>query len=92
VYEQAHQAQFWVGVGQYNALQELADADERYKNFAAFQQGNVYSYMARVGPKGGNEYFELGYARPDIILADLIKIFHPQLLPAHELYFHEKLE
>ena len=92
VYEQAHQARFWVGVGQYNALQELADADERYKNFAAFQQGNVYSYMARVGPKGGNEYFELGYARPDIILADLIKIFHPQLLPTYELYFHEKLE
>lgn len=92
VYAKAHQADYWVGVGQYNTLQELANADERYKNFAAFQAGNVYSYMARVGPKGGNEYFELGYARPDIILADLIKIFHPQQLPDHQLYFHKQLQ
>lgn len=92
VYARAYQADYWVGVGQYNSLQELANADERYKNFNAYQAGRVYSYMARVGPKGGNEYFELGYARPDIILADLIKIFHPQILPSHELYFHKKLK
>jgi hypothetical protein len=30
--------------------------------------------------------------RPDIILADLIKIIYPDKLPNHELYFHQKLE
>ncbi len=91
VYQKAHQADYWVGVGTFNSLTALANADARYRNFQAFQEGSVYSYLARVGPKGGNEYFELGYARPDIILADLIKIFHPALLPNHALYFHEKL-
>ncbi len=44
-----------------------------------------------MGEKGGNEYMELGYARPDIILADLIKILHPHLLPEHQLYFYKRL-
>lgn len=92
VYQKAHQADYWVGVGTFNSLEALANADARYQNFQAFQEGNVYSYLAKVGPKGGNEYFELGYARPDIILADLIKIFHPHLLPEHDLYFHQKLK
>ena len=30
--------------------------------------------------------------RPDLILADLISIFHPTLLPNHELYFYRLLE
>jgi iron complex transport system substrate-binding protein len=92
VYQKAYDADFWIGVGTYQSLDALADADARYKNFEAFHEKNVYNYMARKGPKGGNEYFETGYAKPDIILADLIKIFHPDALPDHQLYFHEQLK
>jgi len=28
---------------------------------------------------------------PHLVLADLIKIFHPELLPDHELYFYQQL-
>jgi iron complex transport system substrate-binding protein len=52
----------------------------------------VYTYDFRKGAKGGSEYLELGYMRPDIILKDLVKIAHPELLPEYELYFHKKLE
>ncbi|MBL6447016.1 ABC transporter substrate-binding protein [Fulvivirga sp. 29W222] len=91
VYEKAHDAGYWVGVASFNSLEEIKEADQRYSRFSAFKKGNVYSYNARIGATGGNEYLELGYLRPDLILADLIKIFHPELLPDHELYFHEKL-
>lgn len=91
VYEKAHDADYWVGVASYNSLEEIKQADQRYSRFEAFKNGNVYSYNARMGATGGNEYLELGYLRPDLILADLIRIFHPELLPDHELYFHEKL-
>ena len=80
-----------MGVASYNSLEEIKQADQRYSRFEAFKNGNVYSYNARMGATGGNEYLELGYLRPDLILADLIRIFHPELLPDHELYFHEKL-
>lgn len=92
VYEKAHQANLWIGVGSYNSLKEIKDADQRYAKFDAFKSGNVYTYNLRTGAKGGNEFMELGYLRPDIVLKDLVKIAHPGLLPSYTLYFHEKLK
>jgi iron complex transport system substrate-binding protein len=34
----------------------------------------------------------LGYLRPDLILKDLVKIAHPELLPDYELFFHKRLD
>lgn len=92
VYEKANQVNFWIGVGSYTSLAEIKNADKRYARFKAFADGNVYTYNGRIGAKGGSEFLELGYLRPDIILNDLVKISHPELLPAHVLYFHYKLQ
>ncbi|MBS0000399.1 MAG: ABC transporter substrate-binding protein [Cyclobacteriaceae bacterium] len=91
VYEKARNAGFWVGLATYKSLKEIRQADQRYMEFKAYRLGNVYNYTARQGKEGGNAYFEQGYARPDLILNDLAKIFHPELMRGHELYFYEKL-
>jgi iron complex transport system substrate-binding protein len=91
VYDRARNADFWVGVATYHSLREIRQADERYTEFKAFQNGNVYNYTAKLTPQGGNPYFEKGYARPDIILIDLSKIFHPEIMQEHRFYFYEKL-
>lgn len=92
VYDKAHQADKWIGVGSYNSLEEINDGDHRYSLFSAYKNQEIYNYNARIGEKGGFEYFELGYARPDLILADLIKILYPHLLPDYQLYFYQKLD
>jgi iron complex transport system substrate-binding protein len=92
VYNTAREADLWIGVGSFQSLVDIRQADSRYTNFEAFKQGKVYTYNARYGPKGGSEFLELGYLRPDLILNDLIKIAHPTLLPGYELFFHKKLE
>lgn len=92
VYEKANQADYWIGVGAFNSLEEIANSDKRYKNFNAFQRGKVYTYNVRIGAKGGSEFLELGYLRPDIILEDLVKIAHPQILTDNLLFFHKQLE
>jgi len=91
VYAQAHNADYWIGVGSYNSLAEIGAQDPRYKQFDAFKEAQVYNYNARIGATGGNEFLELGYARPDMVLADLLYILHPELLPGHQLYFYKKL-
>jgi iron complex transport system substrate-binding protein len=91
VYEKAAYADFWIGTATYNSLEEIEHADSRYTDFKAFKTGNIYNYSARVNDKGGNAYFELGYARPDIILKDLAKIFHPDEMNDHQFYFYKKL-
>lgn len=92
VYDKAHEADLWIGVGSHTNLHTLGEAHYRYTKFKPFKTGNVYTYDARKGAKGGSIYLELGYLRPDIILRDLVKIAHPDLQPGYELYFHKKLE
>jgi iron complex transport system substrate-binding protein len=92
VYEKANTADLWIGVGTYKSLNEIKAADQRYAKFKSFQTKQVYTYDGRQGAKGGSEFLELGYLRPDIILKDLVKISHPEMLPDYELYFHKKLE
>lgn len=92
VYEKAHNADLWIGVASFTTLEEIKNADERYTKFKPYQTKQVYTYNARKGPKGGSEFLELGYLRPDLILNDLVKIAHPDILPEYELYFHKRLD
>jgi len=92
VFNKAKDADFWIGVGSFKSLDEIKTSDERFTKFKPFTTGKVYTYNARLGAKGGSEFLELGYLRPDIILKDLTKITHPEKLPDYELYFHKKLE
>ncbi|MEO7989021.1 MAG: ABC transporter substrate-binding protein [Chryseolinea sp.] len=92
VYEKAHDADLWIGVASYASLDEIKKADHRYENFKPLKQKQVYTYDARKGAKGGSEFLELGYLRPDMILQDLVKIAHPELLPDYTLFFHKQLE
>jgi iron complex transport system substrate-binding protein len=91
VYSRAKEADLWIGVGSFTTLDEIKATEARYAMFKAFQQKEVYSYDARKGAKGGNEFLELGNLRPDLILRDLVKIAHPTILPNHQLYFHHKV-
>ena len=87
VYEKANTADLWIGVASYASLEEIKNTDERYTKFKPYETKQVFTYNARKGAKGGSEFLELGYLRPDIILNDLVKIAHPELLSEYQLYF-----
>ena len=84
-------ADYWIGP-RAQSLKELEMMDERYTLFKAFKDGNVYTFNKRMSKNGGNDYWESGMARPDRILKDVIKIFHPDLLPDHQLFYYKKLQ
>ncbi len=92
VFERAGDADVWINVGRVKTLDELVQQDERYTQFKAFQAGQVYNNNKRLNRFGGNDYWESGLANPDIILADLIYIFHPDLLQEHDLVYYRRLE
>ncbi|MEM8506898.1 MAG: ABC transporter substrate-binding protein [Bacteroidota bacterium] len=85
------EADYWLGP-RAQSLKELEMMDERYALFKAFKKGNVYTFNKRMSANGGNDYWESGMTRPDLILKDVIKIFHPNLLPDHQLYYYKKLQ
>lgn len=92
VFDKAADAGFWLNVGFVNSLAELQAADERYTDFAAFQTGNVWNNNKRQNANGGNDYYESAVAQPDAVLADLIAIFHPELMPDHETVYFQQLQ
>lgn len=92
VFEKAQNADYWVNVGYFSTLADLLAADARYADFAAYQNGNVWNNDARITATGGNDYYESAVAHPDVVLADLIKIFHPDLLPDHELVYYRQMK
>jgi iron complex transport system substrate-binding protein len=91
VYQRAVQADVWVNCGAAFSLNDISSVDKRLSTLPVYQHQNVYNSNARAKLMGGNDYFESGVVRPDIILNDLIAIFHPSLLPNHQGYYYRKL-
>jgi len=92
VFEKAYQCDYWLNVGTMVSKEEMLNQDPRYAQFDAFQEDAVYNNNAQVNKQGGNDYWMTGLVNPHIILADLVKIFHPQLLPEHKLFYYKKID
>lgn len=91
VLEKGVRANLWLGCSVYRSKAEMHNANAHYVNFDAFDN-HIYTYASRRGATDGMVYFELGPIRPDILLKDIVKIAHPELLPDHKLFFFEKLK
>ena len=92
VFEKANAADFWITSGQFSSLAEMTAANPHYNQFKAFQNKNVYSFSGKKGKTGGVLYYELAPNRPDIVIKDIVKILHPELLVGYQPFFFEKLK
>jgi iron complex transport system substrate-binding protein len=66
--------------------QVLADIAEA-KSFKSVLTHNFYMNNATTNANGKNNYWEQGFTEPHVILKDLVKILHPELLPDHALVY-----
>jgi len=92
VLDKAKDADFWIGPGQFTSIDEIVKNNPNYTYFKAVEDKNVYSFSSKKGKTGGVIYYELAPNRPDLVLKDIIKILHPEVLPNYELYFFEQLQ
>jgi len=91
VLEKAKNATFWIGCDQYETKEHLVKGGHHYRQFNPFLSDNIYTSANCKGEKGGLLYFELGPIQPHIVLKDIVKITHPELLPDYQPFFFEKL-
>ena len=84
-------ANLWINTGAARSLAEIKAVDNRLENLKSFGEGTVFNNNARTVIDGGNDFFESSVVNPHIVLKDLIKIFHPNVLPEHEMYYYAKL-
>ena len=89
VFDKAQDADVWLM--KYNhptdkTYKNLQEDYAPYANFKAFHKKNIYHCNTAYQP-----YYEDFPFHPDRVLKDLIKIFHPSLLPEYELKYFSKL-
>ena len=88
VYSQAENAQFWRIVNSDEAFsyETLVASDTRYQDFRAFREHGIIYCNIRQHP-----FYESMPMEPEVVLADLIKAFHPQLLPDYQPVYYKRL-
>ena len=90
VYNQAESADYWrianSFAGEY-CYEALKAQDERYADFKAFKEKHVVYCNMREKP-----FYESMPAEPEVVLADMIRVFHPEILPDHEPVYYDILK
>lgn len=79
-------ADFWMDLvffPEYETTRDYLQADSRLGTLRPLREGRVFH---RIGPRGF-DYFLSGAVDADLMLADVVSILHPALLPDHELAF-----
>ncbi|WP_434063037.1 ABC transporter substrate-binding protein [Hwangdonia lutea] len=92
VFTKAKDADIWINPSNYTSLKALENSSSHNTMFSAFINKNIYTITNTTGKTGGVLYYELGFARPDLVLKDLIKICHPELLKDYKPFFFKPLE
>lgn len=98
-------ADFWLNPGGASSLDELNGMHPSFKDFRPLQKSldgehtYIYNNTRRQNAGGGNDFWESGVVRPDLILEDLIRIMNPEYLQAVEgadtediLHYYSALE
>ncbi|MCD8290603.1 MAG: ABC transporter substrate-binding protein [Prevotella sp.] len=88
-YQLVSASDVWLDVGLTNSLDEVKAACPKFTDTNCFIQGNVYNNNLRSNEVGGSDYFESGVVNPDLVLRDLIKIFHPELVQEDFVYYKQ---
>lgn len=89
IYEHAETFDFWLNPDLATSLNQLKTFEPRATIFKAFKTKNVFTNTKRTTTEGGNDYWETGTVRPEIILKDLIHIFHNH--STDSLFYFKKL-
>ena len=92
VLEKGRNAEYWISPGFYTSVNSMINDSPHYEQFSAFKTGTIYTYASKKGATGGVLYFELATTRPDLVLKDLVHIFHPTIFPKNKMTFFDKLK
>jgi iron complex transport system substrate-binding protein len=84
----AADADVWINGWGWKDRAAMLSEEPRYAGFKAYRSGQVWVYERRTTPAGANDYWSRSVTRPDLVLADLITIFHPALMKDHELEWY----
>lgn len=92
VYIKSREADIWINAGNSFSLNDIISVDPRLGDLPPVLNKQVYNNIKGLTAAGGNEYWESGVLQPQVVLKDLVSIFHPGLIPGYDQCFYIRLE
>lgn len=94
VYAKALDADVWINQSHFQTQADLLAAEDRYKDFKAVKNNQLYNYYKRANAQGGSDIFESAIVRPDRVLEDLMHLFQAPVKELDEttLYYYAPLQ
>jgi iron complex transport system substrate-binding protein len=84
-------ARFWINTGMISHRSEILAMDSRFEKLAFFRNARIFNNNKHATPAGGMDFWESGTIKPDLILRDLISVFHPGIVPADSLNYYREI-
>lgn len=73
-------ADIWVNPGAYGKVEDLLSAEPRAAELKPLKNRRIYQMDKKLGPGGGNDFYEGAVAAPSEVLLDLIQVFKTGLI------------
>jgi len=87
-YRYSQDADVWLNPGYCRTREQLSAVHQLFPMFGPIAENRpIYNNTLKITPEGGNDFYESGVVRPDLILEDLISIFSSQSEPEKLNYF-----
>jgi len=86
----AVKADIWMYTGSTDPGSLSLLKNPKYQSFEAVKNHRVFSYHKKLNKRGANEYWENASYKPDVVLQDLIKIFHDS--DPQNLYYFDRVD
>lgn len=78
----------WLNTGMASSMAEVLEMAPKMAELPCFKAGEVYNNNRLVTEAGGNDFYESGIVCPDVVLRDIVKILHPELVEEDFVYYH----
>ncbi|NLB63319.1 MAG: ABC transporter substrate-binding protein [Fibrobacter sp.] len=88
----AHQVDYWINPSPWNTRSETLKNESRLSLFSFWEKNHILIPNKRRAKNGGNEFWELGMVRPDLLLSDLLHFLHPELGLSDSSVFYQFME
>ncbi|MFN8275990.1 MAG: ABC transporter substrate-binding protein [Chitinophagales bacterium] len=91
VFARCAHADYWLHTSPEHTLLQLTAHDARFNYFDAVKHHHVFSGNKRMTVGNGNDWWEQGVFRPDLLLRDLRLLLHPPV-NSDSLFFYQQLQ
>ncbi len=82
--KEAKRPVIWFPKNTWVSLKEMEKADSRYKSLNLEAQVSIFNSNLKRNTKGYSDYWETALAKPDLLLKDIVSIFHPNIVAEHK--------